>query len=101
MSIAGEVISEAESDSVESSAGPSRPISRTSQHPSSSKASSRKGKERASDIDEPELEAEPTEPTKPAKSVRTITTNGGESSEGEDEDDEEEEEEEPYVELIR
>jgi hypothetical protein len=93
MSKPEEVDSEAEYSSGASSAGPSRPVSRISHH-SSSSTGSRKGKERASEVEEPEVIPDGG---KPAKSVRTITTNGGESSEGEEDDDEDEEEEEPYV----
>jgi hypothetical protein len=93
MSKPEEADSDGEYSSGASSAGPSRPVSRISQH-SSSSTGSRKGKERASEVEEPEVIPDAG---KPAKSVRTITTNGGESSEGEDDDDEDEEEEEPYV----
>jgi hypothetical protein len=96
MSKPEEADSEAEYSSGASSAGPSRPVSRISHHTSSS-TGSRKGKERASEVEEPEVIPDAG---KPAKSVRTITTNGGESSEGEGDDDEEdEEEEEPCVYL--
>jgi hypothetical protein len=93
MSIPEEADSDGEYSSGASSAGPSRPVSRISHH-SSSSTGSRKGKERASEVEEPEVIPDAG---KPAKSVRTITTNGGESSEREDDDDEDEEEEEPYV----
>ena len=104
MSIPNESINDVpESSSASTSeAGPSRPVSRTSQHSTSSKASSRKGKERASDVEqdgsEVELEQTVIPPSVKTKSTRTMTSNGGESSDADEEDDDEEEEE-PLVHL--
>ena len=91
MSVPEEGLSGVGSSFVESSAGPSRPLSRTSQR-SSSSTSSRKGKERAIDVEDPEVAIEAS---KPAKSVRTVTTNQDESSDGEEDEEDDDEEEEP------
>jgi hypothetical protein len=60
----------------------------------SSKASSRKGKERATDHEGTGEEGATNDPAGPSRSIKTVATSERESSDGEEEDDDEDEEEE-------